>query len=106
LKQKPLVKEIAKERVGILLAAALSEKNPELADRQAMAAKKMALRHRIKLAYEARQLYCKSCKALIIPGRTARVRLGRSDTRAIRITCLRCGHVYRKIISRPQNKDL
>jgi ribonuclease P protein subunit RPR2 len=50
------------------------------------------------MPYSIRQLYCKNCKKFIVPGRTARVRVGRSSTRAIRITCLLCGHIYRKVI--------
>ncbi len=106
LKGKQRAKEIARERVDILLDIALHEKDQELADRQAVVAKRMVLRHRIKLPYDLKQLYCKHCKAFIVPGRTARIRTGRSCAKAIRITCLRCGHTYRKIIAKPQNKDL
>ncbi|MGH9954162.1 MAG: RNase P subunit, partial [Nitrososphaeraceae archaeon] len=49
-------------------------------------------------------LYCKRCKAFIIPGRSARVRVGRAKTRALRITCLKCGYTYRKLLV--WNKDL
>ncbi|MDQ4050970.1 MAG: hypothetical protein M3115_01820 [Thermoproteota archaeon] len=59
---------------------------------------------RIRLPYEIRQLYCKRCKAFIVPGRTSRIRTGRSKTRAVRITCLKCNHTYRRILS--WNKDL
>lgn len=98
-------KEIAKERIDILVKSALKEKDEALAARQAQQAKKIAMRFRVRLPYEARQLYCKKCKAFIVPGRGARVRVGsRAKTRAIRITCLQCGHTYRKILGR--NKDL
>lgn len=92
-------KEIAKERIDILVKSALKEKDESLAARQARQAKKIAMRFRVRLPYEARQLYCKKCKAFIVPGRGARVRVGRAKTRAIRITCLRCGHTYRKILA-------
>jgi ribonuclease P protein subunit RPR2 len=97
-------KEIARERIDILVRSALKEKDGALAARQARQAKKIAMRFRVRLPYEARQLFCKKCKAFIVPGRSARVRLGRSKTRAVRITCLRCGHTYRRILGR--NKDL
>lgn len=92
-------KEIAKERIDVLVKSALKEKDETLAARQARQAKKIAMRFRVRLPYEARQLYCKKCKAFIVPGRSARVRVGRAKTRAVRIMCLRCGHVYRKILA-------
>ena len=96
---KVQVREIARERIEILVKSALKERDEALAARQALQAKKIAMRFRVRLPYEARQLYCKTCKAFIVPGRGARIRVGRSKTRAVRITCLRCGHTYRKIMA-------
>jgi ribonuclease P protein subunit RPR2 len=96
---KPQVKEIARERIDILVKSALNEKDETLAAKQARRAKKIAMRFRVRLPYEVRQLYCKRCKAFVVPGRSARVRVGRAKTRAVRITCLRCGHTYRKILA-------
>ena len=103
-KRKPQVREIAKERIDLLVANALHEQDEYLAAKQASQAKKIAMRFRIGLPYEIRQLYCKKCKTFIVPGRSARVRVGRARSRAIRITCLKCGHIYRKILR--WNKDL
>jgi len=91
-------KEIARERIDILVKNALKERDEYLAARQALQAKKIAMRFRVRLPYEARQLFCKKCKAFIVPGRSARVRVGRAKTRAVRITCLKCGHTYRKVL--------
>lgn len=96
--KKEQVKEIARERIEILVKGALKEKDEELAGRQAALAKKVAMRHRVRMPYEARQLFCKKCKAFIVPGRTAKVRVGRANAKAVRITCLLCGHTYRKMI--------
>jgi ribonuclease P protein subunit RPR2 len=98
--KKEQVKEIARERIDILVRNALKEKDGELAGRQAALAKKVAMRHRVRMPYEARQLFCKKCKAFIVPGRTARVRIGRASTRAVRVTCTLCGHTYRKVLKR------
>jgi ribonuclease P protein subunit RPR2 len=103
-KKKQKGKQIAREHIDLLVEYALHEKNDLLAMKQARQAKKIAMRQRIRLPYEIRQLYCKRCKAFIIPGRSARVRVGRVKTRAVRITCLRCDHTYRKILI--WNKDL
>jgi ribonuclease P protein subunit RPR2 len=98
-KRRLQVKEVARERIDILVANTLKEKDENLAGRKAQLAKKMAMRFRLRLPYDVRQLYCKKCKAFIVPGTTARVRVGRAKTRAVRITCLRCGHTYRKILA-------
>jgi ribonuclease P protein subunit RPR2 len=103
-KKKQKVKQIAREHIDVLVEHALHEKDDSLAAKQARQAKKIAMHLRIRLPYEIRQLYCKRCKAFIIPGRTARVRMGRAKTRAVRITCLKCDHTYRKILV--WNKDL
>jgi small subunit ribosomal protein S19e len=103
-KKKQKVKQIAREHIDVLVEHALHEKDDHLAAKQAHQAKKIAMHLRIHLPYEIRQLYCKRCKAFIVPGRTARVRVGRAKTRAVRITCLKCDHTYRKILI--WNKDL
>jgi ribonuclease P protein subunit RPR2 len=98
--KRKFAKEIGKERTNIVVASALhySKFNEDMANVQAQLAKKIAMRVRLKLHYEIRQLFCKKCKNFIIPGRSSRVRVGRFRVKGIRITCLRCGHVYRKII--------
>lgn len=96
--RKAQAKELARERIEILVACALREKDEELAGRQAALAKKISMRHRVRLPYSIRQLFCKKCKAFIVPGRTSRVRVGRSNARAVRLTCARCGHTYRRIL--------
>ena len=74
-----------------------AKSDAELAQKQAMLAKKISTKFRVRLPYEVRQLYCKKCKRFIVPGVTARVRIGRANVKAVRITCLKCGHLYRKI---------
>jgi ribonuclease P protein subunit RPR2 len=65
--RKQIVKEIAKERIDLLIANALLEvrDNEKLAYDQAMLAKKIAMRYRLKLPYHIRQLYCKKCNILL-----------------------------------------
>lgn len=91
--------ELATERVCILVEHAIKESDEERAVRNARVGRDIAMHFRLRLPYKIRQLYCKNCKQLIIPGRSSRVRVGRSNTRAIRITCLKCGHVYRKVLT-------
>ncbi|MEM4392943.1 MAG: hypothetical protein QW557_04105, partial [Candidatus Nitrosocaldus sp.] len=96
----------ARQRVKVLLGNVLDTARYDiaLAEKQAMLIRRISMRYRIRLPYEVRQLFCKRCKRLIIPGITSRVRIGRSSIRAVRITCLHCNHVYRKIIAR-EGKD-
>ena len=93
--------EIARERIDILITNALREVNDDdmLSNAQANIAKKIAMRLRLRLPYYIRQLYCKKCKQFISPGKNARIRIGRSNIKAVRISCLKCGHVYHKILT-------
>jgi ribonuclease P protein subunit RPR2 len=104
--KKAVIRNIALERVEHLISNALTEAKSDqnLVNEQAMIAKRIAMRTRLRLNYDIRQLYCKKCKQFIIPGRDARIRIGRYRIKAIRISCLRCGHIYRRIIH--QSKDL
>jgi len=97
---KHQAKLLAQERIVILLQNAVQEigKDYKLANEQAQLAKKIAKRLRLKLPYDIRQLYCKKCKLFICPGFNCTVRIGRSKIKALRITCLYCNTVYRKLI--------
>ncbi|MDE1829497.1 MAG: RNase P subunit [Thaumarchaeota archaeon] len=94
------LRDLVMERMQILIQNALSNarRNPELAERQASLAKRMSMKYRVRMPYELRMNFCKKCKKFIVPGFTARIRLGRSDVKSIRITCKFCNHTYRKII--------
>ena len=97
---KPTVKKIAIERMHILIDNAISNVkiNPILSQRQALLAQKISQRHKIRMPYELRIVFCKKCKSFISPGSYSRIRLGRTPLKSIRISCQLCGHTYRKII--------
>jgi ribonuclease P protein subunit RPR2 len=99
---KPAIKDILIERMQILIKNAMSNarSNQELAERQAALAKRLCTKYRIRMPYELRMNYCKKCKKFIVPGFTARIRMGRSSIKSIRITCSFCNHTYRKIIKK------
>jgi ribonuclease P protein subunit RPR2 len=98
-------KKIAMERMEILIENAISNAriNPELSQRQASIARRIArrisTRHKIRMPYFLRMVFCKKCKSFIAPGINSRIRLGRASVKSIRISCNLCGHTYRKIIS-------
>ena len=97
---KPALRKIALERMQILIDSAISnaKMNPNLSQRQASLAQKISMRHKIRMPYELRIVFCKKCKSFIAPGINSRIRLGRTSVKSIRITCNLCGHTYRKII--------
>ncbi|MGI0026718.1 MAG: ribonuclease P protein component 4 [Nitrosopumilaceae archaeon] len=103
---KPALRQIALERMQILIKNAMSNArtNPTLAQRQASLAKKLSTKYRIRMPYDIRINFCKKCKKFIAPGVNARIRIGRSSVKSIRITCGFCNHTYRKIIQKSITK--
>ena len=97
---KSRVREIAMERMQILIDSAITNVkiNPELSQRQAFLARRISTRHKIRMPYYLRMVFCKKCKSFITPGLNSRIRMGRSSVKSIRISCNLCGHTYRKII--------
>jgi ribonuclease P protein subunit RPR2 len=94
-------KEIATQRILILFENAVSNarNNPQLAERQAQIARKISMRFKIKMPWQIRISFCKKCKRFIVPSISSKVRIGRSNVRAVRITCSFCNHTYRKTIA-------
>ncbi|RMF32234.1 MAG: RNase P subunit [Candidatus Nitrosothermus koennekii] len=97
---KKKFKELAVQRMYRIIEVAreTARCDLKLAQKQAIIARRISMKYRVRMPYELRQLFCKRCKKFIIPGINARVRVGRTNVKAIRITCLECNHVYRKII--------
>ena len=98
---KPVVKQIALERMQILIDNAISNAkiNPKLAQRQALLARKISMRLKVRMPYALRMVFCKKCKSFIAPGINSKIRVGRTSIKSIRITCNFCAHTYRKIIA-------
>ena len=89
------------ERMQILIDNAISNArtDPKLSQRQASIARRISSKYKIRMPYHLRMVFCKKCKSFIAPGLNARIRLGRTSVKSIRISCNLCGHTYRKIIS-------
>jgi len=98
---KLAAKKIAMERMEILIENAISNAkiNPKFSQRQAYIARRISTRHKIRMPYNLRMVFCKKCKSFIVPEINSRIRLGRTSVKSIRISCNLCGHTYRKIIS-------
>jgi len=90
-------RQIALQRIRTLFE--LAEKNireePELAQRYAQIARKIAMRTRVKLPTEYRRLICRHCKSFIYPGVNCRVRSQQKREPHMAITCLACGKTMR-----------
>lgn len=83
--------KIAKERCEKLLRMAreIYSKEPSLAKRYVLLARKISMRHRISLGNRE---FCKKCSTIFIPGRTLKVRLAKG----IRLNiCSSCGFTRR-----------
>lgn len=87
------------QMMGLAVAAARSE--PALARRYAALAWRTCTKHRLRMPYEMRVMFCRRCKSFIPPGGGSRTRLGGGPPRAVRVTCLYCGHIRRKILADP-----
>ncbi len=103
MKTRRAARDEAVELIKLLTESAvnLSHTNLELAKEQAALARRVRLRFNIRLDPSLKRFSCRGCKSLLVPGVNARVRLGHGRPTTIRITCAECGHVNRKILSRP-----
>ena len=80
-------------------AVGKSASDLELARAQGDLARRVMLKFNVRLDYSMKRFLCHGCKKLLVPGANARVRLGRvGKTMVLRVTCLECGHVNRKLL--------
>ena len=79
-------------------AVELSHTDPRLAKEQAALARKVKLKFNVRLDSSLTRFTCRGCKGLLVPGVNARVRLGHGKNTVLRVTCLDCGHVNRKVV--------
>jgi ribonuclease P protein subunit RPR2 len=91
---------IARERVDDLFAEAEAiarTADAKLADRYVRLARRVGMRHNVRLLPEHRENYCRGCSAYWVEGRTVRTRLRRGHR--VR-TCLACGRARRTVTHR------
>lgn len=86
---QPEVRRIARERIAILFERAREAfpLNPALADRYVSLARKISMKHRVRLDRELRRQFCHHCYCFLVPGANARVRIYRGR---VTVTCLAC----------------
>ena len=104
---KKEIGRIAHKRIRILftLARQAVHENPELADRYADIARRIAMKARVHLPKEFRLLFCRRCKRFILPGVSSRVRLQPRREPHATITCMHCGSHVRIPYKRRINKN-
>lgn len=93
-RNKAAERDLALERIRRLFAMAeqASPARPALGDRYVRLARRIAMRYQVPLPRELRRRYCRGCDRLLVPGRTARVRVAHGR---VTVTCLRCATVKR-----------
>lgn len=98
-------RKIALERIHALfnLAKQKIREEPQLAQRYAEIARRIAMRTRLRLPVEYRRMICKRCKSFIYPDVNCRVRLQQSREPHVVITCLICGK-HTRIMLKPRKK--
>ena len=100
MRSKKAAKNEATEVSRSLLISAVGKSavDLELAKEQEELARRVMLRFNVRFDYSLRRFICHGCKKLIVPGVNASVRLGKGKPGALRVTCLECGHINRKIL--------
>ena len=98
----PSTKQIALKRIGTLfrLAKKVIYENPKRAQHYFQIARKIAMKTRLHIPNEYRNLICKKCKGFILPGVNCRIRIQQKREPHIVITCLNCGGYSRFPIKR------
>ncbi|RLI00457.1 ribonuclease P [Candidatus Bathyarchaeota archaeon] len=96
-KRKKEIREIARERIEILMENALKmmEQDEKLAQRYVYLARKVSMKSRVKIPRKWKIFICRGCKKLMIPGLNCRVRIQRRRKSHVVLTCLMCGHIKR-----------
>jgi ribonuclease P protein subunit RPR2 len=87
------VKEIARERIEILLSHARRTfpTNRSLAKRYVELARRIGMKSGVRLTREQKLRICKGCGGLLVPGVNCRVRTRSEYGTTVLITCLDCG---------------
>ena len=102
MRQKRQIADLAVERIERLfeLAEMAAKAGQEQrSDRYTQLARVIGMRYRVRIPRHLKMRLCRQCHRLLIPGKTARVRLrGEYMT----TTCLRCGALMRRPYNMPR----
>jgi ribonuclease P protein subunit RPR2 len=79
-----------------MMRMALESRDAEWADRYVEHARRLSMRSRVRIPRAWRYFICRGCKRALIPGVTARFRTSTGREPHLVVSCLRCGHIYRR----------
>jgi RNase P subunit RPR2 len=91
-------KRAVKERIERLINVALELSSEDLSKREAalLTALKLQKKHNVRgVPLFKRYFYCHRCKRVMIPGRTATIRINSGKVKALAVTCAACKQTYR-----------
>ncbi|UZE91733.1 MAG: ribonuclease P [Methanosarcinales archaeon] len=94
VKRKSWIRDMAKQRIEILFGLAEKEfgEHPERSNRYVQLARRIGMRHNVRIPREFKRRMCKHCYSYLMPGASARVRLRK---RYVTVTCLACNRQMR-----------
>jgi ribonuclease P protein subunit RPR2 len=102
MKRRRRIEDLAVQRIERLFQlaeVAAKEGREQRSQRYIELARAIGMRYRVRIPKHLKMRLCKRCHALLIPGKTARVRL-RSEY--MTTTCLRCGEQMRRPYKTPR----
>ena len=91
-------KHAARERINRLVDVALEMSSQDTVRSEAAltTALKILRKYNVRgVPLFKRYFYCHECKHVVVPGRTATVRVSPGKVKSLSITCLKCGQTYR-----------
>lgn len=95
----PRSKKIAKERISVLFcrAAEFFPFDPDTSDRCVALARKISMRHRVRIDRPQKRQFCRHCYRFLVPGENVRIRITRGK---VVMTCLSCGRQMRIMVKK------
>ena len=87
-------RQIASERIEELFKQArlMFKEDSKLSDRYVKLARRIAMKHKVRISYEFKRRICKNCHRYLVPGVNCRVRTTRGH---VTYYCLNCKHFMR-----------
>ena len=98
-KRKVWIRDMAAQRIRQLfeMADEIFKQDPMMSKRYVYLARRMGMRHRVRIPAELKRRVCKECGAYLVPGANCRVRI---KNNMIITMCMDCGRLMRKPYSK------
>ncbi|MFQ5951364.1 MAG: ribonuclease P protein component 4 [Candidatus Geothermarchaeales archaeon] len=89
-------KRILREIILTMESALSEDLRADEAQRRVKLARRLSMKSRVRIPRKLKHFICHGCKGALIPGETATFRIRPRRETHIVVTCLRCGHIYRR----------